>query len=111
MSLTPGQFGDAPQAEALLDGLHPRHVIADAAYDSDAIRNQIQQAKGRACIRPNRTRTTPARYDRKRYRHRNVIERFFGAIKQFRRVATRFEKKPANYLGVIWLASLLTTLK
>jgi transposase len=86
-------------------------VVADAAYDSDAIRQTIRQAKGRACIRPNPTRKRKKRYDRKRYRHRNVIERFFGSIKRFRRVATRYEKKAENFLGFAWIAAILVNLK
>lgn len=111
MVLTPGQSGDAPQAEGLLENLHPQHVIADAAYDSDALRKQIRQVRGQACIRPNPTRKTRPRYDRVRYRHRHVIERFFGAIKRFRRVATRCEKKAANYLSFVWLAARCVHLK
>lgn len=109
--LTPGQSGDAPQAETLLAGLRPRNVIADAAYDSDAIRQRIQHTKGKVCIRPNPTRKTKKRYDRERYKHRNIIERFFGAIKQFRRVATRYDKTPENFMGFVWLAALLVGLK
>lgn len=105
--LTPGQAGDAPRAEGLLDGLHPRHVVADAAYDSDAIRDRIRRSNGRVCIRPNPTRRVKKRYDRARYRNRNVIERFFGAIKRFRRVSTRYEKKARNFLGFAWIAALL----
>jgi transposase len=109
--ITPGQSGDAPQAEGLLKDLQPTHVIADTAYDSDAIRKQIRQAQGQACIRPNKSRKTRKRYDKIRYRNRNVIERFFGAIKRFRRVATRYEKKAANFLGFVWIAALLVHLK
>ena len=109
--LTPGQAGDAPQAEKLLENQCPQHVIADAAYDSVAIRQQIRRQKGKACIRPNPTRKTRKRYDKSRYKHRNVIERFFGAIKRFRRVATRYEKKAANFLSFIWLAALFVHLK
>jgi putative transposase len=109
--LTVGQAGDAPRAVALLAGLKPHHVIADAAYDSDALREQIRQFRGTACIRPNPTRKVQKRYDRTRYRHRNVIERFFGAIKRFRRIATRYEKKATNYLGFAWLAAVLVTLE
>lgn len=108
---SPGQAGDAPRAEELLQGLQPRHVVADAAYDSDEIRQRIRSGGGIPCIRPNPTRTTRVRYDRQRYKNRNVIERFFGAIKRFRRVATRYEKKAANFLGFAWLAALLVTLK
>lgn len=107
LQLTPGQAGDAPRAEMLLQGLRPRHVVADAAYDSDAIRHTIRKNKGVACIRPNPTRRVKKRYDRTRYKNRNVIERFFGAIKRFRRVATRYDKKPENFLGFAWLAALL----
>lgn len=109
--LSPGQAGDAPQAAALLAGFSPRHLVADAAYDSDAIREAIGRSGGRACIRPNPTRNVPPDYDRQRYRRRNVIERFFGRIKSFRRVATRYEKKAENYLGFVWLAAVLTTLR
>ena len=106
--LSPGQAGDAPRAQALLAGLRPTHVVADAAYDSDALRVQIAASGGRACIRPNPTRKCKKWYDRKRYRHRNVIERFFGAIKRWRRVATRYDKKAANFLGFACLAATLT---
>ena len=106
--VTPGQRGDAPQAPALLEGLRAKHVLADAAYDSDAIRALIRRMKARACIKPNPTRVRKKRYDRQRYKHRNVIERFFRRIKQCRRIATRYEKKAANFAGFIWLAAGIT---
>lgn len=109
--VTAGQRGDAPQAETLLAGVKPRsvgHVVADAAYDSDAIRKRVRRLGAKACIRPNPTRKRKKRYIRSRYKNRNVIERFFGAIKRYRRVATRYEKKAANYTGFVWLAALLT---
>lgn len=99
--VTSGQRGDAPQALTLLEGLRARHVLADAAYDSDAIRQRIRRMKARACIKPNPTRKRTKRYDRERYKHRNVIERFFRRIKQCRRIATRYEKKIANFAGFV----------
>jgi transposase len=108
--VTAGQCGDAPQAEGLLEELNPgmvEHVIADAAYDSDAIRQRVRRLRARACIRPNPTRKWKKRYHRGRYKNRNVIERFFGRIKRCRRVATRYEKKPENFTGFVWLAALL----
>ncbi len=57
----PGHFrgrGDAPQAETLLEGLRTDHVLADAAYDSDAIRKAIRKMKAKACIKPNPTQKT-----------------------------------------------------
>ncbi|MEX0653441.1 MAG: transposase [Phycisphaeraceae bacterium] len=56
----------------------------------------------------NRTRKCKQRYDRQRYKHRNVIERFFRRIKQCRRIATRYEKKPQNFAAFVWLAAGLT---
>jgi putative transposase len=81
------------------------HVVADAAYDSASIRQRARQLKAKACLRPNPTRKVKRRYDKARYRHRNVIERFFGRIKRFRRVATRYDKKAVNFAGFIWLAA------
>jgi transposase len=85
-------------------------LVADTAYDSEAIHRQIRNSGGQACIKPQPTRRTKGRYDKRRYKKRKVIERFFGRIKQYRRVATRYDKKPENYLRLVWLAALLTTL-
>ena len=109
--LTPGQRGDAPQAQALLSGLKrgaAGHVIADAGYDSDAIRRQVRRLRARCCIKPNPTRRRKKRYDRRRYKHRNVIERFFNRIKRCRRVATRYEKKADNFAAFVYLAAFVT---
>ncbi len=111
--LTPGQQGDAPQGERLLERFQSGQIgtiIADAAYDSDAIRRRGKQLKAQVCIKPNPTRKVKKRYDKTIYKHRNQIERFFGRIKACRRVATRYEKKAANFAGFIWLAALVTDL-
>ncbi|MEM1355908.1 MAG: IS5 family transposase [Planctomycetota bacterium] len=102
-----GRRGDAPQAEGLLEGLPARHVISDAAYDRDAIRALTRGMKAKACIKPNPTRKRKTRYDKTRYKHRNVIERFFRRLKQCRRVATRYEKKAAKLAGFVYLAAEL----
>ena len=86
-------------------------MIADAAYDGDEIRKRVRQLRARCCIKPNPTRKATKRYDRKRYRHRNVIERLFGAIKRFRRVATRYEKKAVNFLAFVKVAAIMVMLK
>ena len=111
--LTAGQRGDAPQAERLLADFEPGQVgvvVADAAYDSDAIRERGRRLKAKVCIRPNPVRKVRKRYDKEVYKHRNQIERFFGRIKRCRWVATRYEKKAANYAGFVWLAALVTDL-
>ena len=109
--LTPGQKGDCPQAQTLLSGLGRGavgHVIADAAYDGDLLRQDVRRLRARCCIRPNPTRKRKKRYDRGRYKHRNVIERFFCRIRRCRRVATRYEKKAANFAGFVYLAAFVT---
>lgn len=110
--MTAGQKGDAPQADALLSGFEPGtigHVIADAGYDSDAIRRRVKRLRARCCIKPNPQRKRKKRCDRGRYKHRNVVERFFCRLKRCRRIATRYEKKPENYAGLLWLAAFITT--
>jgi transposase len=111
MKLSPGQDGDGPHGRDLLGAFQTgriEHVLADTAYDGDETREQIRQLKAKACIKPHQNRTAKKRYDKERYKHRNLIERFFGRIKQFRRVATRYEKTPENFLGFVWLAALMT---
>jgi transposase len=108
--LTPGQQGDAPLGERLLEDFEPGEynaIIADAAYDSEKIRRRGKSLKAKACIKPNATRKRKRRYDRQRYKRRNIVERFIGWIKRSRRVATRYDKKAANYLGFVWLAATL----
>ena len=76
-------------------------IVADTAYDSDAIRKRGKQLKAKVCIKPNPSRNEKKRYDKVVYRHRNQIERFFGRIKRCRRIATRYEKKAVNFAGFI----------
>lgn len=112
--VTAGQCGDAPQAEGLLEKFEKGtvgHVLADAAYDSDAIRQQAKGMRAKVCIRPNPTRKVKKRYDKQRYRNRNVVERFFCRIKRYRRVATRYDKKAVNFVGFVWLAALLVDIQ
>ena len=76
--LTPGQAGDTPQAQPLLEGLHPGHVMADRAYDADPLRDFIVEQGGVPVIPGRRHRTVPIEHDRERYRERNVVERGIG---------------------------------
>ena len=104
--LTAGQRSDATQALALIDGLPAAHVIADKAYDADAILNAVQ-ASGAKPIIPQKTgMPRPRAFDRVLYKHRNRIERTIGKLKQLRRIATRYDRIPANYLAALYLASL-----
>ena len=97
-----------PIAWVLLDGFHARHIIVDAACDSGPIRSQIVTSGGWPCSRPATTRSGKKRYDRKPYKHRHVIERSFRRFEQRSRIATRDEKKAANFAVFTWLAAGLT---
>jgi transposase len=80
-------------------------LIADAAYDSDRLRDHLRSVGARAVIKPIPRRTAPPALDRTVYRRRNRIERFFARIKHFRAIATRYEKHDANDLALIKLAA------
>lgn len=105
-TLTPGQAGDAPQAEPLIENLPAEVVIADAAYDADCLR-QVIQAKGALAVIPNNpSRALKHPLDEHLYAQRHLIECCFSKLKQFRRVATRYEKTARNYAAVITLAAV-----
>lgn len=102
--LTPGQRGDVTQAPALLDGLSARRVLADKAYDSNALRHIVAAMGAEAVIPCNPTRKQPIPYDFEAYKARNLIERCFNKLKHFRRIATRYDRRAAHFLGFIHLA-------
>lgn len=102
--LTPGQRGDAPLAPALLEGLRPKRVLADKAYDSNAIRALIASIGAEAVIPCNPTRKTLIPYDFEAYKARNLIERCFNKLKHFRRIATRYDRRAVYFLSFVQLA-------
>ena len=110
-TLTPGQRHDIIQAPVLIAGYSCQYVIADAAYDSDAFRAEIVAAGATAVIRPRKSRLEDIPYDEEVYKLRNVIERFFHRLKQYRRVATRYDKYAVRYLGFVYFAAILITSK
>ncbi len=105
LHITPGQASDKAVAPVLLDALPPGTVIADRGYDSLALVERVAARGGEACIptqsRVRLQRTVPPEL----YRQRNQIERFFCKLKQFRRIATRFDKHATNFLAAVALAS------
>jgi transposase len=110
-SLTPGQKGDAPQAAALIEGLPAEAVMADTAYDADALR-KIIAAKGAVAVIPNNpSRALKYPLDKHLYGQRHLVECCFSKLKQFRRVATRFEKTARNYRAVVTLAAIILWLR
>jgi len=110
-ALTAGQKGDAPHADTLIEGLPAEVVIADTAYDSDRLRQAIA-AKGAVAVIPNNpSRAKKYPLDKHLYAQRHLIECCFSKLKQFRRVATRFEKTARNYLAVLTLAAIVLWLR
>ena len=83
-----------------------RAVIADKGYDANDNRQAIEALGAEAVIPGKRNRKVKVVYDRHLYRERHVVECYFGKLKQYRRVATRYDKKARNYLGFVWLASI-----
>lgn len=106
-ALTAGHKGDAPQADALIEGLAADFLMADAAYDSDRLRNTIADKGAVAVIPSNPSRAQKHPLDKHLYAQRHLIECCFSKLKQFRRVATRFEKTARNYLAVVTLAAIV----
>jgi transposase len=110
-AVTAGQHGDAPQAGPLIAGLAADAVMADAAYDSDALRQKIAEIGAVAVIPNNPSRARKHPLDKHLYAQRHLIECCFSKLKQFRRVATRFEKTARNYLAVITVAAIVLWLR
>ena len=103
--LTGGEVHDNVCAGALLDGKSADFVIADKAYDSDQTLGKITQMGATAVIPPKSNRKEQGNYDKHDYKDRNVIERFFCRLKQFRGIATRYCKRGQYFLEAIKLAS------
>ncbi len=107
MMLTAGQVHDSQAVPALLDGLAADEVVvADKGYDADWIRAMIEERNAAPNIAAKSTRKQRFCFSKSLYRERNRIERFFCRMKQFRRIATRYEKLAANYLGMLKLAAI-----
>jgi len=107
----PGQENDMARAHELIDGLVATATIGDKSYDADPLEAKIIEQGGQVVIPPRRHRKTPRAYDKELYKQRNRIERFFNKLKQFRRVATRYDKLLANFMGFVKLAAIAAWLR
>ena len=109
--LTPGQAADVTQAETLIEGAPFEVVIADRGYDSQAVVDAIEAKGGEAVIPTLKSRKVQRVIDRERYKDRNLAERFWARVKQYRRVATRYEKTARNFLALVHVASIMILLR
>jgi transposase len=106
LKLTDGQAHDGRSAADMLDSVGPgQTLLADRAYDSDALRLTLADPGAWADVRPMPGRINVPIFSPYLYRLRNLVERFFSKLKHFRAVATRFEKHDANYLALVKLAA------
>jgi transposase len=106
LKLTEGQAHDGRSAADMLDTLGPGQVLlADRAYDSDALRQSLAARGAWANVKPMPNRRRRPAFSQFLYRQRNLVERFFNKLKHFRAVATRYDKRPENYLAAVQLAS------
>lgn len=103
-----GHRGDAPVAADLVAGFAPQLCLADAAYDSDALRQGLLDRGATPVIPNNPTRKREHPFDRKAYRLRNVVERTFCRLKDWRRIATRYDKMARNFLAAVTIASIVS---
>jgi transposase len=107
LKLTQGQAHDGRSAAGMLETLKAGQILlADRAYDSDALRIAMAERGAWANIRamPNRVKNFP--FSAWVYRQRNAVERFFSKLKHFRAIATRYDKRDDNFLASIQLASI-----
>jgi len=119
--LTPGERHDAPVFEELMQGgeirrqgrgrpkRKPRRVVGDKSYASRRIRMYLRRKGIRYTIphKSNEVHGRKASFDKEQYRLRNIVERLFNRLKQFRRIATRYEKRAENYKAMLVVASIL----
>lgn len=111
LMLFPGQTAETTAAEAALASLKKKIVVGDKGFDSDAFRIAIHELGGLSCIPPRANRIDPFPWDLETYRQRHKVENYFQRIKEFRRVATRYDKTATSFLGFITLASITDWLK
>lgn len=94
-------------AEVLRRAPVPRRLLADRAYDARKLRDWLAARGTEAVIPPNPTRKRPHSYDVEAYRGRNLIERMFCRLKDFRRIATRYDKRADNFLSAVLIVATL----
>lgn len=111
MILTGGDQSDYRQAINLIKDQEAEAVLADKGYDADYIVKAIEDMDAEVVIPPRSNRKKQREYDKFLYEERNNIERMFGKLKHFRRVATRYDKLAVSYMAFVMVASIFLWLK
>ena len=111
-TLTPGQACDLDGADILLPRIKADILIGDKGFDADErVIRPLEQAGKIVVIPPKANRKQPRPYDTELYKARHLIENFFARLKQFRAIATRYDKRAINFLAGVYLASTIIWLK
>ena len=110
-TLLPGQRHDSVGVEPLLQDMTLGALIADKAFDNDGLRTDLNERGVDAVIPPKANRTATIPYDQEMYKWRHLVENFFQKIKEFRRVATRYDKTDTSFKATIYLAAIVLALK
>lgn len=109
--LTAGQIHDLDGADILLENLQAHALLADKAYDAqERVLSKLASKNCQAVIPSKSNRKMPREYDKFLYQARHLIENFFAKLKQYRAIATRYDKKARNFLGGVYLAATMVWL-
>jgi len=108
LSLTPGQAHDITQALPLLEHVEPEAFLGDKGYDSDALIEKLEERGITPVIPSKANRKEPRKTDFALYRERNLVERSFALLKQWRALATRYDKLAIVYRAAVVLSACIT---
>ena len=108
--LSAGNEADISHAQTMAEEIPAAMLVGDKGYDSDGFRQWLLARGIRPCIPPRSNRKHPTSYSKPSYRKRHVVENFFERIKNFRRVATRYDKLAETYLGFVCLAATIVSM-
>jgi transposase len=107
LKITEGQAHDGRSAFDMYETVREGTILlADRAYDSNALHEHLKTLGAIACVRAMPQRLKPPPFDKEHYKKRNAVERFFNKIKHFRAIATRYDKRDDNFMASIQLASI-----
>jgi len=109
--LLPGQRHDSIGVEPLITGVDFEALIADKAFDANTLRATLNERGALAVIPAKADRKTPIPHDPEMYKWRHLVENFFQRIKEFRRIATRYDKTDTSFAGAIYLVAAYLALR
>ena len=109
--LLPGQRHDSIGVEPLITGVEFDALIADKAFDNNALRATLNERGTAAVIPAKADRSTRIPHDAEMYKWRHLVENFFQRLKEFRRIATRYDKTDTSFASAIYLVGILLAVK